>query len=94
MDFIIKEKLEEAWEEQDIPKFNSLLDLQKRYEDGEDGALNLFINAENNKRLNEVRQIVEKKIRHDALMSTPISQRIAEVEIFLRREEKKLLNNQ
>ncbi|GAI67441.1 unnamed protein product [marine sediment metagenome] len=93
MNFIIEEKLEEAWEEQDIPKFNALLDLQKRYENGEDGALNLFINAENNKKLNEVRLILEKKIRHDALMSTPISQRIAEIEIFLNRERKKLLNN-
>ncbi|GAH93563.1 unnamed protein product [marine sediment metagenome] len=57
---VIKEKLEEAWEDQDIPKFNALLDLQKRYADGEDTELNLFIRSENLKKLNELTQIILK----------------------------------
>ncbi len=84
---IIKEKLEEAWEEQDIPKFNALLDLQKRYEEGEDSALNLFIIAEKQKKLNEVKKIIER-IKEQEREKIPIHFRIAQVEEFLKNERK------
>ena len=33
----INNQMEEAWNEKDISKFNQLLCLKKRYQDGEDG---------------------------------------------------------
>lgn len=84
---IIGEKLEEAWEEQDISKFNALLDLQKRYADGEDTKLNLFIIAEKQKKLNEMRETIFK-IRQRHQMLTPIEIRLYEVEKFLRDQER------
>jgi len=87
---IIEEKLKEAWEEQDIPKFNSLLDLKKRYDEGEDTDLNLFFLEENSKRDEKLIKVLEPVVKKIELQkdldNIKINQRIVEIENFLKSQ--------